>query len=439
MYEFNQWEELIFSIEEGKCILFLGPGLVTSKRNSNIPVTNLLSNYLYKKLPDKSQIPDKYNLPHVADIYQNFFGKRSLKIETVNFYKSVNGSLNYSNLINLMEIPFQLIIYSTQENVVELLLTRENRQNYKGGFYNFSGNVIETSMPKESNETYIYQLFGSINSPSSIVLSESDRVKFLRSIINPNPGLPDWLKSEFKNSEQSFLFLGFGFDKWYLRILLDVIREDNHKENRSYALEQIDQFDQSNFRETIAFFQTNHRIYLYQHKISKFVDLLLKTYKKTIADHKTSSKHKVQYFPGEPKVFLCYDRRNKDKVQEIYDYLVSQHFNVWMDKYNVLAGAKFSEVAKESILKVDYFLVLQSKEMMEKLEGYCYEEIDTALTRQKRMKPGTIFIIPTRIDDCENLPIFNDFHCHDLKYMKDYEELVKHIKRDFERRKKGKL
>ncbi|HAO20607.1 MAG TPA: hypothetical protein DCQ37_09125, partial [Desulfobacteraceae bacterium] len=73
--------------------------------------------------------------------------------------------------------------------------------------------------------------------PESLVMTENDLLDFLVSVISKAPGLPASITSELNSTDKNFLFLGFGFKHWYLRILLHVLAGNSHKKSRSFALE----------------------------------------------------------------------------------------------------------------------------------------------------------------------------------------------------------
>ena len=66
----------------------------------------------------------------------------------------------------------------------------------------------------------IYNLFGSIEDESSLILTHRDLVQFIFSIIR-DFRLPDILR-DMVSKARYFVFLGFDFDKWYLQLLLNL-------------------------------------------------------------------------------------------------------------------------------------------------------------------------------------------------------------------------
>jgi hypothetical protein len=93
--------------------------------------------------------------------------------------------------------------------------------------------------------------------------------------------------------------------------------------------------------------------------------------------------------------------------------------------------------------EVDYVVVLQSFAMMYQYErGELSEElhqiVQTALERQKDFRPGISFIIPARIENCQDLRAFQDLSMKtiDISDEQNVNSIIRHIKRDQQRRKR---
>ncbi|HZC02035.1 MAG TPA: hypothetical protein VE844_11940, partial [Gammaproteobacteria bacterium] len=56
-------------------------------------------------------------------------------------------------------------------------------------------------------EPLVYDLYGSRTEPESLVLIENDRLEFLVNVIKGSTELPPFIRSQFANSDTSFLFV----------------------------------------------------------------------------------------------------------------------------------------------------------------------------------------------------------------------------------------
>ena len=63
-----------------------------------------------------------------------------------------------------------------------------------------------------------------------LVLTETDLIDYLVNIVSGNPKVPDRVRCILNNPRSSFLFLGFGFHNWYLRVLLQVLSVYGHND-----------------------------------------------------------------------------------------------------------------------------------------------------------------------------------------------------------------
>ena len=85
-------------------------------------------------------------------------------------------------------------------------------------FYNKKQNSKDVAVPSK-NCPLIYNLFGSVEEEDSLILTHDDLFEFLFSILGSDHHLPRELRRMLMDSKV-FLFLGFDFEKWYLKLLL---------------------------------------------------------------------------------------------------------------------------------------------------------------------------------------------------------------------------
>ena len=87
------------------------------------------------------------------------------------------------------------------------------------------------------------------------------------------------------------------------------------------------------------------------------------------------------------------------EAQRVFDALLRAGFDPWMDEESLRVGERWDPKLAKSISRCDYFVVLQSKALKARDESYVYKEVEIALEKQSRQRPGLVFILPVRIDD----------------------------------------
>lgn len=112
------------------------------------------------------------------------------------------------------------------------------------------------------------------------------------------------------------------------------------------------------------------------------------------------------------RIFLSYERTDKEKVANLYDKLMRRGFLPWMDIKSIVAG-KWEPQIRKAIDRSNYFIFCLSRNSLYK-EGVMRKEVRQALERQSGLQDDSVFFIPVRIEDCEVVEPFNEFQYIDL-------------------------
>lgn len=103
-------------------------------------------------------------------------------------------------------------------------------------------------------------------------------------------------------------------------------------------------------------------------------------------------------------LFLSYCHDNADEVAKLRDDLIKAGENVWWDG-DILPGQDW-ELAINQAMKRSYAVLLcLSKESQMRAVSGIYPEAMNAIEAYRRYKPGSIFLIPVRLSECEIPPI----------------------------------
>ncbi|MGD2087833.1 MAG: toll/interleukin-1 receptor domain-containing protein [Candidatus Aminicenantes bacterium] len=436
-WEEHDWSCLISAIHEGQCILLLGPdSALLEQEGKTLSLNDLLAHELLKEIDEntKKSIDCSY-LPEVLENYalNNRMGQIDLFVKIKQLYKQYE-SLPSNFHRDLASLPFYFAITTSHDHhfrdslIGHAKIPSISWYDFRMKKY-YNGSDLEFSTEKP----FLFYMFGTLESPNSLVLTQKNLLDFLVSI-NRDSIFSPTLIEQLKDPNKIFLFIGFGFRHWYLRILLHMLKIDR-KDNRSFALEDFDPRDMDELRSTVFFYkQSVCNIHLYKNNLNAFSAELRRRYEEvsTTAAHPIP----VQVEPEKkrPRVFICHASENKDQASSLYERLKKKGFEPWLDKENLRGGDRWSDEIKNVISReIDYFLVLQSQALMNKKIGYVNLEIKEALERHKYFR-GTKFIIPVQIETSSRLKELEDFQTIDLEDEKGFEKLCRDIRRDYTKR-----
>lgn len=139
----------------------------------------------------------------------------------------------------------------------------------------------------------------------------------------------------------------------------------------------------------------------------------------------------------ENRIFLAHASEDKPQVRRLYDQLKVHGLEPWLDAVDLIPGQNWREVIPKAIREATIFLACFSKRSIAK-QGYVQREFRYALSTYAERPPGSIYLIPVRLDDCE-VPDFQlaelelnlrDLHWVDLFDEGGFERLVGAIERN---------
>ena len=121
------------------------------------------------------------------------------------------------------------------------------------------------------------------------------------------------------------------------------------------------------------------------------------------------------------KVFLCHASADKTVVSELYKRLIKDFVNAWFDKESLLPGQNWELEIRKVVREADVVVVCLSKQFNQ--AGFRQKEVRLALDTAMEKPEGEIFIIPARLEECENLESLRHLHWVDLFEEDGYEKL----------------
>lgn len=126
------------------------------------------------------------------------------------------------------------------------------------------------------------------------------------------------------------------------------------------------------------------------------------------------------------KVFLSYAHADKNEVKALYTRLVADGVDAWLDKEKILPGMDWEFETRKAVTESHVVVVCLSQQFNQ--EGYRQKEVRIALEEAEKKPEGMIFIIPARLEECENLHSLHRWHWVDLFEPDGYDYLLRALR-----------
>jgi hypothetical protein len=410
----RRFNGLVTKIHSGECVLILGPRIAVPggvSGGDGLPIDEYLSGRLLEDLGGDRQ--DPLGLRGAVARYEKEKGPsacRSLIQELVSEFDQQTTDLHK----DLAALPFRLVLSATPDRMMLNAFRAQGRPNAQQACYNYCRGVsAEGALTMPSYEKpIVYSLFGRHDQPESMVLDDKNLLDYLVRIVKESPALPDAVRATLRTPSTVFLFVGFGFTNWWLRLLLKVL-EVTGVENRglSLALEDNSSFDAATSGESRGFFESLGIYIQTRDDWSSLAKHLAATFREQEAGKTTASTSRVvvgERVQGRPFVFLSYASEDAVKVDSIRMGLESRGISVWMDKQNLRSGQNWTHQIDRVIGSVDYFIFVQSEAMDQRdqsgEDGVYNWELKEAIERQKKKPYGAVFVLHVAIGSCRDRP-----------------------------------
>lgn len=287
------YQNIARKVKEGSCVLFLGPAALAAKdKDGNWqPMTDLCARYLADKYNLELGTDEDCNLPYVASLLriQNRSTDNVLQEEVAKFYSDSADKFElHPALEQLTDLKFRIVINTTPDNFITRLYD-QIAQAYHSDFYNWykPGTGFNFDFDKDSR-VVIYNLLGAYQKPESLVLTYKQQLGFIKKIVGEqqNERIPDALTNAFKDFRHH-LFLGFDFEDWALRLLLDTLYKNVRENIQPYSFTTKDERPAES--DTRVFFQGEFGMQFPKDTLENFVSNLVTEYQKLDSPAATSN------------------------------------------------------------------------------------------------------------------------------------------------------
>lgn len=317
------YQSIARKVKEGSCVLFLGPAALAAKDKDGTwkPLTDLCALHLAEKYKVELQAGEDCNLPYVASLLrvQNRSTDNVLQEEVARFYSEMADKCELHPAVEkLTDLTFRIVINTTPDNFITRLYD-QIAQAYHADYYNWykPSSGFNFDFEKDSR-VVIYNLFGAYHKPESLVLTYKHQLSYIKKIVGEqqNERIPDALTNAFKDFRHH-LFLGFDFEDWALRLLLDTLYKNVRDNVQPYSFPTKDERPAE--ADTRVFFQGEFGMQFPNDNLETFVNSLVSEFQKLDSPSPTPSSEALR-----GKVLILHnEKEDKDGYELLLKHLRS--------------------------------------------------------------------------------------------------------------------
>ena len=371
-------DNLIRNIKANRCILFIGPLMSTHKTERDhwtSPIEEYCS-WLSGELTAGAVEFDKSTRVNPYYLAAKYLDGTNTRFESE--FTKATGLMNIDPEIykELAIVPFNTVINFNSDLLLNKAL-QEKGFEFNFNFYDYRGQEV-THLKVEEDIELVYNLFGSISRRSSRVITEKDQLEFMRKI-NSAPKLPDDLLGRIRedgNGKKCYIFLGFNFDEWPFRFLLDTLEVPKGEISISSGSEGADIAVM-----TRDFFNDRFGIQFHEQSRVDFIRTLTKQY------HDSAYQHQFAYldFVPEDEPFALSFREYLAQAR------LAKRFRFW-DRSGVQPSEITNEIIEAEFDKATIYIPFISTKSI--------NNEDFRLRVEKVMKKADALIFPIVTRNC---------------------------------------
>ena len=205
---------IVQGIRQGKSVLFLGPDV--AKNTSNQLIRNELLHFL--KIENETDFV--YDATNEFFVFRNEMSKFEVYSAIQEFYADLQPHPIYEQIA---QIPFPLIISFNPDLLLNQTFENQDLE-YVFQYYSATEprGINELEAPS-AEVPLIYNLAGNIEDDTSLIFGYNDLLNYIPSISGAKK-IPNVVRRALKSAGQgNAIFLGFQFDKWYVKLLLKIL------------------------------------------------------------------------------------------------------------------------------------------------------------------------------------------------------------------------
>ncbi|MBO9203853.1 MULTISPECIES: SIR2 family protein [Niastella] len=389
--------KILGDIRNQRCILFLGPLMTTVRsEGKGTSLSELVCSRLSKELVKSNILSSdngvQRNPYYVNSKYINFIGGRKEfegQFERINSEFVQGPSYVY---YRLSKIPFNTIINFGYDHLMERALIKGGYE-FRFDYYNYCGDrkqylkdSDEFENPLDKKTQLVYNLLGSIYNAESQIYTEDDQLEFMRQIAGDRR-IPDNVLSRIRDDKdgKSYIFLGFNFEEWPFRFLLDLL--DVPKKMKKSAYPKLNNYTIA--LATQEFYTERFGLEFIDSSPEEFARELIIKYNSVVFDHKYG--------------YVSYHDSDEQYVKDFQLFLqntgLSKRIKFW-SKRQIMPGDIKEEAIRNNLDKATIYIPFINKDFLN----------DPALQHEMKvmMAKPNVMIFPVITKNCDYLFKFPD-------------------------------
>lgn len=240
----DYWPQILEALRQDECILLIGPKAASFENTS---LHSQLIQHLETKLLAMECLEkrDNLNLPALIKKFKDFYSTTIEALEQLgatlkNFYESIDPE-KIPEFQKIAELDFKYIINTTPDDLLVQALEASEKTchffdfHFQNSIYNAEKNEEALDLDKEISisRPLVYNFLGHYHLPNSLVLTELDQINFLEIILQKEFTtskftniLYHFIKKPKKTMRKTYLFLGFDFNDWPMKMFLHVLGKE---------------------------------------------------------------------------------------------------------------------------------------------------------------------------------------------------------------------
>ena len=246
---------IIDAIRSERCLPFLGAGASASYSRNGVEVPGIpLGGRLGEMIAQACDYHNgsTYDLANVSEYYVYRKNGRREELETLladQITRVTQPRPIHSVLAQLHQVRF--VITSNYDQFLEVEFHRYGRRLTK--------HVHDPQNPKTGHcdarlfikapEVVLHKMHGTVEQPRSMVITQSDYIRYLAHLTDPDRGMPEFFR-KYVIPQHTLLFLGYSLADWNFRVIWEGVlasHRDSGTQIESYAVVRQPSDFQRNF------------------------------------------------------------------------------------------------------------------------------------------------------------------------------------------------
>ena len=392
MKEQPLWNDLLYALRQQECILVLGSGVSTgqSAAGEERPLVELLAHHLADLIERDNKVVEgnRNNLFQIAGEFVRHKGHTALHRETEAFY----AGFKTPNAIQetLAALPFHLILSAAPDTLVVKALEKADKIPeliyYKPPGMDRAETNKKINKPTPDRPV-VYNMLGCCTEPASLVLTESEQLDYLQDVIRHSDAIPNSLLEVCKAEKSVFLFVGFDFERWQLRLLLRALKIDGEEQIAHWAVQPPASLQ----KDTLLFFKDQYGLHFLDTDTASFVRELTRQCQQSVpAPESGAAEIKLRavclYAPED-------EAYRKELDAHLAPLRAHQHLETWSDAL-IRPGEAIGTAIEKAIDEAQLIVVLASADFVAS-ENLYRAQLARAMERFQA-KQAKIFVVLVR-------------------------------------------